>query len=296
MPGSAARYRPFSTRGFTLVELLVVMAIIGVLVGLLLPAVQAARETSRRAQCQNNLREMGTALLNYEQQHEALPIGCIGYGLVTGEEITTPQLLISWNVQLLPFVEQQPLWNDYRFDLPSTDPHNRGLGATILSVFLCPSTPGEVLFSPTGGWRDQAFTDYGGTYGVEGLTRDHPDFGNPDAVDPPKQTVNDQSLGVMVYNEPVAIKQITDGTAHTTVVAEALSRRVSGMEWANGYNIFAQDERLPINSPLGKEEIGSPHSGGASVTFCDGHVAFLQEEVEQVVLNALLTRSGGEAL
>jgi prepilin-type N-terminal cleavage/methylation domain-containing protein/prepilin-type processing-associated H-X9-DG protein len=278
-------------RGFTLVELLVVIAIIGMLVGLLLPAVQQAREASRRTQCQNNLRQIGVALLNYEQQHEEFPIGCIGYGSLVPKE-----LLISWNAQILPFIEQQALWERFRFDLTSYETPNRELGTTIISIFLCPSTIENQLFSATSVWRGQAFTDFGGIYGVEGDGRDNDEYDDPDNIDPAKQTLNDESLGVMLYNVPVKLQQIIDGTAHTVSVAEIVKRRTTTTEWANGHNIFAQEQTKPVNSIEGSEEIGSPHPGGALAAFCDGHVAFLHDETEQAVLNALLTRSGGEAL
>jgi prepilin-type N-terminal cleavage/methylation domain-containing protein/prepilin-type processing-associated H-X9-DG protein len=281
-------------KAFTLVELLVVIAIIGVLAGLLLPAIQAAREAARRAQCQQNLHEIGTAILNYESQHRELPVGCIGYTAQTVDGVRQPKLLISWNVQLLPFLEQRSLGEQYHFDLPSTDPLNHELGATVLAIFLCPSTPSETLISPSGNWRGQAYTDYAGIYGVEGPGRDHPDFGNPDLPDPPKQTLRDDSLGVMLYDEPVTLQQIPDGTAQTVVVAEAIARRVTTMEWASGHNILAQFQDIPINGDKGFDEIGSPHPGGALVAFCDGHVTFLSEELEQEALNALLTRQGGE--
>ncbi len=274
-------------------ELLVVIAVIGVLVALLLPAVQAAREAARRTQCQNNLRLLGTALLNYEQQHKELPVGCIGYGTL-GDEL---QRLISWNVQLLPFIEQEPLWNQYQLNIPSYSSPNRELGATVLPIFLCPSTPSDQLLSSTNLWKGQAFTDYAGLFGVEGDGHDNLDYGTGEMVDPHAQPLNDESLGIMIYNVAVSFKQITDGTALTASVGEATSRRITTMEWANGHNIFAQDQVNGVNGIGGLDnEIGSPHPRGASVTFCDGHVAFLHDEIEQFVLNALLTRSGGEAL
>jgi prepilin-type processing-associated H-X9-DG protein len=234
-------------------------------------------------------------LLNFEQQHEEFPIGSMvhGYWTVNGEPIK--QQLISWNVQLLPFIEQKMLWDEYRFDLAAYESPNRELGATLIPTFLCPSTVEEQLFSAASMWRGMAFTDYGGIYGVEGDGRDNEEV-DPDNPDPTKQNLNDGSLGVMLYNIPVAIREITDGTAHTVAVAEVRVRRITSMEWANGHNTFAQLQNLLVNDPEGKDEIGSPHLGGASVTFCDGHVAFLHDETEQAVLNALLTRQGGEAL
>lgn len=294
MQRASKYFRITTNRGFTLVELLVVIAIIGILVGLLLPAVQQAREASRRTQCQNNLRQIGVGLLNFEQQHEEFPIGSMahGYWTVNGEPIK--QKLISWNVQILPFTEQKMLWDEYRFDLAAYESPNRELAATLIPTFLCPSTVEEQLFSPASPWRGMAFTDYGGVYGVEGEGRDT-EF-DPDNTDPTKQNLTDASLGVMLYNIPVAIREIADGTSHTVIVAEVLVRRINTMEWANGHNVFAQFQHLPVNDPEGKDEVGSPHPGGASVTFCDGHVAFLHDETEQAVLNALLTRQGGEAL
>ena len=99
--------------GFTLVELLVVVAIIGVLVGLLLPAVQAARESARRSQCQNNLRQIGLALTAFEGRSGAFPIGCIECKFAQPAEgqPLTEQRFLSWNIHLLPELEQAALWH-----------------------------------------------------------------------------------------------------------------------------------------------------------------------------------------
>lgn len=130
-------------RGFTLVELLVVIAVIGVLVGLLLPAVQAARESARRAQCANNARQLALAVLNYESAHAALPpSGIVDIRRDTEFDVDIFNPLggprFSWIVVVLPFMEEQSLYD--RFDLAkqvlfqSGDPQ-----ATILSKLLCPS-------------------------------------------------------------------------------------------------------------------------------------------------------------
>src|SRR5438874_735696 len=116
--------------GFTLVELLVVIAIIGVLVALLLPAVQAARESARRSQCQNNLKQLALASMNYEDTFKALPPGSSGQYTVNGSAVTfsgawkdpqrnTPWGHYSWAAVILPFVEQKTIYDSLNFNLPA---------------------------------------------------------------------------------------------------------------------------------------------------------------------------------
>src|ERR1700704_2350545 len=113
-------------RGFTLVELLVVIAIIGILVALLLPAIQAAREAARRAQCQNNLKNVSLAGVNYESAKKILPIGTVfpeldASGLVTNPTINTNvNFGASWVVLILPYLENQSLYNSLVFKNPTT--------------------------------------------------------------------------------------------------------------------------------------------------------------------------------
>ena len=276
---STARRRP--PTGFTLVELLVVIAIVGALVALLLPAVQAARAAARRTQCQTNLQQIGVALTNYEAAVASFPIGCIGCR-TDGKE------RISWNVQLLPHLEHSSLAAAYQLNVPSYRSPNRELGATVLPVFLCPSTVEESLINETGLWRGQAFSDYGGIYGVEGEGRDA-------AADEPIQTLADAWLGVFLFETPVSPTHISDGLSHTIAIAERITRRQTTSEWANGRNIFAQEGSTPINTVSGLgNDIGSPHAGGALVNYCDGHVDFLAESIDQHVLNRLLTKAGEE--
>ena len=179
--------------------------------------------------------------------------------------------------------------------LASYHADNKAIGSLVIPVFLCPSTIETELQNSSGAWKGCAFTDYGGLYGVEGKTRDREDF---DAV----QKLVDDSLGVLIYDEPVAPKQITDGLSKTCTIAESFARRVTETEWINGQNVFAQDEVTPINPPWTDEEkksksgneIGSPHPDGASVVFCDARVEFLSDSIDQDVLNALFTKAGGE--
>ena len=131
------------TKGFTLIELLVVIAIIGVLVALLLPAVQAAREAARRAQCVNNLKQIGLALFNYESSISTFPPGYID---PQNNPINTPDLDMGqgwgWAAMLLPFMEQQPLYSSINFSLGITTSNRRAnstAAVTSLAVFQCPS-------------------------------------------------------------------------------------------------------------------------------------------------------------
>jgi prepilin-type N-terminal cleavage/methylation domain-containing protein/prepilin-type processing-associated H-X9-DG protein len=280
--------------GMTLVELLVVVAIIGVLVSLMLPAVQSAREAARRTQCQANLHEVSVAMALHANAHGAFPVGCLGYR--SNFAVTPPVLAryISWNVWLLPFLEEQAVADQFNPALRSFDPANIPAAATIISVFLCPSTvidqkvSDDPLRQTKGLWKGAAFTDYAGIYGVEGPSRVQTD---PSSL----QTIVDDSLGVLIFEVAVAPKQIIDGMSRTASIAETVVRRQIESEWISGQNLFAQEETTPINvRRAAGNEIGSPHPAGALVAFCDGHVDFVAETIEQSVLNAMLTKAGGE--
>ena len=280
------------TRGFTLVELLVVVAIIGALVALLIPAIQAARESSRRTQCQNNLRQIGVAMNLHVDRGGAYPVGCLGCRpRLSSDEPPAVLRYISWNVQLLPQLEEEPLWKQFDASLPSYHPANRPVASSVLSVYLCPSTNDPNALSSENVWKGAAFSDYGGVYGVESPT-DDATLSDPTAT----QTLREESLGVMLYETPILPKQIADGLSKTACVAEVGLRRFSGeTEWINGNNIFAQEASTPINGEVKLiNEIGSPHPGGASLVFCDARVEFIAESIDQSALNALLTKAGGE--
>ena len=266
-------------RALTIVELLVVISIIGVLLALLLPAVQAARESARRTQCMNRLRQIAVGMNHYVLTRNAFPTGCLG----------CKKEMNSWNAQILAFLEEKSLAAAYQFDEPSYAMPNRELGETVLPVFLCPSTLEERLHSGQGLWRDQAFTDYGGIYGVEGE-------GHDSDTDTSKHLLAEPWLGVFLFDEPVTVAQISDGLSHTVGVAERSIRRISTSEWTCGRNVFAQQKDTGLNQQSGYgNEIGSPHPDGAVVAFCDSHVVFVEEGIDQRVLNSLLTKAGGEA-
>ncbi|HEX2474406.1 MAG TPA: DUF1559 domain-containing protein [Lacipirellulaceae bacterium] len=282
--------------GITLVELMVVIAIISVLVALVLPAVQVARESARRSQCQSNLRQIGVAMQLHAAAHRTFPAGCLGNRGDFTVSPPAPARFISWCVPLLTFLEEDALAATINPSLPSYHLANKPAAATVLPVLLCPSTLADPLLNDVddplhqtkGLWKGAAFTDYAGVYGVEGPSRVRDDA---DAI----QTIHDNSLGVLLYDEPVAPREVIDGLSKTACVAETVVRRQIESEWINGQNIFAQDESTPINvSRAAGNEIGSPHPGGALIAFCDGHIEFVVESIAQHMLNAMLTKAGGD--
>ena len=139
-------------RGFTLVELLVVITIIGILIALLLPAVQAAREAARRMQCSNNLKQIGLALHNYHTAIGCFPPGYIsaytapGYDASGGYNTGDTGPGWGWGAMILPYLEQGNVWSQIHFNLDIKDPNNAASEPTSLPVFLCPSDGGSTTF------------------------------------------------------------------------------------------------------------------------------------------------------
>ena len=253
-------------RGFTLVELIVVMAIIGLLIALLLPAVQSARESGRRAACQNNLRNQGVALQNFHALHRHFPAGHWIEGV----------LEFSWCLELLPQLEQASLADQFDRTKPIQDAAgNLAIAMTPLSVFCCPSAvshfPGK--------------TDYGGIMG-SALTS--------------TTWANAFNNGVMIEvvwpkNDVISLASITDGSSQTICVAEASDREpLEGGMWITGYNCFSHDNGVVNSSDSG--EIHSRHVGGAFVAMADGATRFLQSRVDAYVIGALCTRDHGEVI
>ena len=233
-------------RGFTLIELLVVIAIIAVLIALLLPAVQAAREAARRAQCINNLKQLGLALHNYESSNGSFPPGRIwsnsGFPTIfAGQQNTT------WFCLMLPYFEQGVLGNAFNYSLGAEGPvlgatnipaldANSTVASTKLSVFQCPSDRQNTFIinpayaGPKYGAAPFVFTkgNYVVSWGNTGWGQ-----GYASSSGPPTTAYLPSAFG---HNMNVRIASITDGTSNTVFTGEVLQGAtydVRGMMWSS---------------------------------------------------------------
>lgn len=250
---------------FSLVELLVVLAIIGLILGLLLPALSAAREAARQTQCRNNLRQIGLALHGYHLAKQRLPMGCLEWRSFSGPA-TRRQL--AWSAFLLPYMEQQALYDSLDLQQPYDSPANAIIAKTRITTYECPSQPGRQTVTGR--------TDYGGLFGEI-------------IVD------NRQDDGVLLHERAIRFVQITDGLSNTMAVGEDLLGPDSG--WINGRNVFVQAHG--INDPaawIGDNEIRGSHSQGAMVLFCDGTPQWLSQTIDKRVLGQMITRDRGEVV
>lgn len=267
--------------GMTLVELLVIVAIIGLLAALLLPAIQAARESSWRAECQNNLRQIGVALQAYHASHDQFPVGCIDKRIPK----TNPNgKQLAWSATILPELGEPMLARQVDFNSPYDSTANSLAAATVVPTYLCPGTlrlapgrEGAIVANPSAGSSAAAYrgaaTDYGGIYGAA--------------------QISPSANGVFLYERAVKISEITDGTSHTLALAEDTGRGWSADgEWINGENIY--DVSNMINTQQ-HNEIWSDHPGGAMALWCDGSASLLAATMDLRVLRSICTRAGNDS-
>ncbi|MCC7335225.1 MAG: DUF1559 domain-containing protein [Pirellulaceae bacterium] len=278
--------------GFTLVELLVVIAIIGILVGLLLPAVQAAREASRRMQCSNNMKQFGLAMHNYHDVYKSFPNSFQFYGLDGGIRPDSRARYdgtgMSWTVFILPFMEQGNIYNqfDQRFDILDSDvgatSHNIVTAASQTPWARCPSdvAPETVLWGDIPGQPASSYKVSVGSYNY------YSTYAWPDVV----------SNGMFASDKYNGIRDCLDGTSNTIMVGEAsyfhqTYGRLYGFKRASDKRTLhpqhcaavaesAMNPPLTASNAVRSKAFSSLHTGGAQFVFADGSVHFISENIQ----------------
>ncbi len=288
------------SRGFTLVELLVVIAIIALLVALLLPAVQQARESARQAACRNSLKQIGLALHNYQGSFKVFPPGStsmIDYGVWSSKP--AEYHLHSWASLILPNLDQAGLYNQVNYDVSALDPLNYNTASQRIAAYRCAS-----------------FT--GGDFSKEPLyTQLSPRFAIRNYVALGASTVGKlwkQPDGVIYATSRTRVEDVTDGLSSTFLVAE--TRDQNAAVWIDGGTAsltsrryddsnppsYAADQ-ISLNSHPYYESAGqgidclwgpsSFHSGGGFHLFGDGGVRFISQNINFAIYDCLTTRADG---
>lgn len=202
---------------FTLVELLVVIALIGAIIALLLPAVQAARESARRTQCSSNLRQIGIGMVNFHDAtrsfpsaYQSLPGGVMGP--IDGQ---TGDAGPGWTclVQILPFIEEKNLHESFNLDLPSWNPANAQQALTPLPVYQCPSVSTDSSHYTVKDALGNPLAKFARTHYVANA-------GRQEVWEEPEQNLFQRADGPLYRNSHVRIKDITDGTSQTVFMGE----------------------------------------------------------------------------
>lgn len=320
--------RSLCRRAFTLVELLVVVAIIGTLIGLLLPAVQSAREAARRTVCSSNIRQVGLALQHLHDHLGRFPSGWSGVPM--GHQPAEPGDELpgwGWAAHLLPQIEEQATHDAIDFRKPVYDPADptlhAGVRMRVVPVYLCPS---DVRGPAERGGVFGLGRDDGATEHEEEHAGEHADHGDEEhgyhPVDGPElgelceiakanyvgnfgwaREIDDAPAngdGIFYRNSRVSFRLVSDGLSKTILAGERSSRLgcstwvgvLAGSESLRARVVGAADHQPNAGGHF--DDYSSGHPGGVQFVFGDAAVRFLADDIDLEILRALTTRAGGE--
>ncbi|WP_145267271.1 DUF1559 domain-containing protein [Calycomorphotria hydatis] len=297
-------------KAFTLVELLVVIGVIAILIALLLPAVQQAREAARRSKCTNNLKQIGIAIHNYHDVHNSLPFG-VG-GIASGRRLLQPPT--GWQALILPQLEQTAIYNEINFEVAHTDNHFTYGNISqdhVVNSYHCPSA---TIFRSVSSSENDAYTMH--YYGVTGpvgasITGATYDSNNT------SHAHGGMAMQGMFHTrgEKLRFRDVTDGLSSTFTIGE-LSWDDAGVyrHWLRGSEVTTpggtnagptpgvKNIEYAINlfqlgagsADFNSVSFGSNHVGGANFLFGDGSVTFLSENIDLGTYKSLASINGGE--
>jgi prepilin-type N-terminal cleavage/methylation domain-containing protein/prepilin-type processing-associated H-X9-DG protein len=319
--------------GFTLIELLVVIAIIGVLVALIMPAVQAARESANKAKCQNNLKQLALAAQEYHDSFNTFPSGWFcqtavydqNNNLTSGDPncayVNSQQQQYMWNglAGLFLKLEQGNLYNEINFNLFPYSPDNTTSTRRTVDAFICPSNrranqqnpitiqqlyPGSVAapnlrFGPS---------DYRGNQAAGYLIPD-PTNGCATGTTATTLQIGNNTVSVcLVYdngitfqNSQVNLADVTDGASNTMILGETTDPFFGFWPWAYASAVRTNIDRT-INRPVTANGVNyylywmSKHPNMVNFARCDGSVTSVTSQINKLTLNKLMTRNGGESI
>jgi prepilin-type N-terminal cleavage/methylation domain-containing protein/prepilin-type processing-associated H-X9-DG protein len=297
-------------KAFTLIELLVVIGVIGILVAILLPAVQMAREAGRRVTCANNARQLSLSLMNYESSHGKLPIGLRSFDPLSGagRDPSREFYGMTWITRILPFVEQNAMWeralDDYKIS-PVPFGFHAGL-QSVLPVVACSSDPAAGVAQFTHDGLFVACTNFLGVNGTNFTERD----------------------GVFTYDKEIRFSMVSDGLSNTLMLGERppspdfwygwwyatgagsqstgdVSLGVAELNPTQASGISSYLDSCPAgpysyvagsNKQCDALHFWSYHPSGSNFSRADGSVSFVLYSIDSSVLESLSTRSGGEVI